>query len=54
VQIFTPTPSTLSAAMYFCGTDPEGHKIFCEKEMAAKEHQKELLRLPRQSPRKFK
>ncbi len=24
VQIFTPTPSTLSAAMYFCETDPAG------------------------------
>ena len=54
VQIFTPTPSTLSAAMYFCGTDPEGRKIFCEKEMAAKERQKELLRLSHQSPQTFK
>ena len=40
VQIFTPTPSTLSAAIYYCGTDPAGHKLFCEKEMAAKERQK--------------
>jgi uncharacterized radical SAM protein YgiQ len=54
VQIFTPTPSTLSAAMYFCETDPEGRKIFCEKEMASKKRQKELLRLSHQSPRTFK
>jgi uncharacterized radical SAM protein YgiQ len=54
VQISTPTPSTLSAAMYFCGTDPEGRKIFCEKEMAAKERQKNILRLSRRSPQQFK
>ena len=54
VQIFTPTPSTLSTAMYFCETDPEGHKIFCEKEMAAKERQKNILHFPYQSRRKYK
>jgi len=54
VQIFTPTPSTLSAAMYFCGTDPEGNKIFCEKEMTAKERQKDILQPPDQPQRKYK
>jgi uncharacterized radical SAM protein YgiQ len=53
VQIFTPTPSTLSAAMYFCETDPEGRKIFCEKEMPAKERQKNVLHLPHRSRRKY-
>jgi uncharacterized radical SAM protein YgiQ len=43
VQIFTPTPSTLSTAMYHCGTNPEGNKIFCEKVTAEKERQKNTL-----------
>jgi uncharacterized radical SAM protein YgiQ len=43
VQIFTPTPATMSAAMYYCETDDEGHKIFCEKDLIAKERQKEML-----------
>jgi uncharacterized radical SAM protein YgiQ len=46
VQIFTPTPSTLSAAMYYSEIDPAGHRIFCEKDPAAKERQKNILRLP--------
>jgi radical SAM superfamily enzyme YgiQ (UPF0313 family) len=48
VQIFTPTPSTLSTAMYHCGSDPAGNKIFCEKDTAAKERQKNTL-LPHRS-----
>jgi uncharacterized radical SAM protein YgiQ len=44
VQIFTPTPSTLSAAMYWCETDPSGNKIFVEKNPIAKQKQKDLVR----------
>jgi radical SAM superfamily enzyme YgiQ (UPF0313 family) len=47
VQIFTPTPSTMSAAMYYCETDPTGHKIFCEKDPSAKDRQKNMLKKPR-------
>jgi uncharacterized radical SAM protein YgiQ len=50
VQIFTPTPSTLSAAMYYCETDPAGHDLFCEKDMAAKERQKDILRKSARNP----
>lgn len=43
VQIFTPTPSTLSAAMYWCGTDLSGKRIFCEKSTTGKQKQKDVL-----------
>ena len=46
VQIFTPTPSTLSTAMYYCETDPAGHRIFCEKDREAKGRQKNILTKP--------
>lgn len=44
VQIFTPTPSTLSAAMYWCETDPAGKKIFVEKSPYEKQKQKDIIR----------
>ena len=44
VQIFTPTPSTMSSAMYYCETDALGRKLFCEKDLTAKERQKQILR----------
>ncbi|MFZ3115356.1 MAG: YgiQ family radical SAM protein [Syntrophales bacterium] len=44
VQIFTPTPATLSTAMYHCETDMAGNKIFCEKNLQAMQKQKELIR----------
>lgn len=43
-QIFTPTPATLSTAMYHCETDMAGNKIFCEKNLQAMQKQKELIR----------
>ena len=43
VQIFTPTPSTLSTAMYYCETDPDGKPIFCEKNLLARDRQKKVL-----------
>ena len=43
IQIFTPTPSTWSTAMYWCGRDREGRQIFVERNPRGKEHQKELI-----------
>lgn len=45
IQIFTPTPSTLSAAMYWCERAPDGRHIFVEKDNFSKERQKSTLRL---------
>jgi uncharacterized radical SAM protein YgiQ len=47
VQIFTPTPSTLSTAMYHCGTDMSGREIFCEKGLKGMQRQKEVLKKDR-------
>ncbi len=44
VQIFTPTPSTLSTAMFWCETDPSGRKIFVEKSTYEKQRQKDIIR----------
>jgi uncharacterized radical SAM protein YgiQ len=46
VQIFTPTPSTLSTAMYWCEMDAAGNNLFCEKRTDAKQRQKDLLKKP--------
>lgn len=48
VQIFTPTPSTLSAAMYYTGTDAEGNKLYCERHPDGKQRQKDILQKPDQ------
>ena len=40
VQIFTPTPSTVSTAMYHCGTDLDGNRVFSEKDQKRKIDQK--------------
>lgn len=43
-QIFTPTPGTYSAVMYYTGLDPKSKKpIFVEKNMAKKEEQKAIV-----------
>jgi radical SAM superfamily enzyme YgiQ (UPF0313 family) len=43
-QIFTPTPSTISTLMYYTGVNPlTGEKVFVEKNIGAKEHQKRIL-----------
>ncbi|MBN2815966.1 MAG: YgiQ family radical SAM protein [Campylobacterales bacterium] len=43
-QIFTPTPSTYSAVMYYTEMDPVTRKkIFVEKDMRRKEKQKEIV-----------
>jgi len=44
VQIFTPTPSTWSTAMYWTCRDPEtGESVFVEKGIREKQRQKEIL-----------
>ena len=46
IQIFTPTPSTHSALMYYCGCDLAGKNIAVEKDMRNKQHQKDAIRPP--------
>ena len=43
VQIFTPTPSTLSTTMYYCQTDLKGNPCFSEKNLGGMQRQKNLL-----------
>ncbi len=45
VQIFTPTPSTLSTLMYVTGHDPfSGEAIFVERTLSGKSRQKEVVK----------
>lgn len=44
VQIFTPTPGTLSTAMFYCGTDLNGRSIYCENTRNGMVRQKTILR----------
>jgi uncharacterized radical SAM protein YgiQ len=44
VQIFTPAPSTISTAMYYCETDMAGKKLFCEKSLPGMQKQKDFLK----------
>ena len=47
VQIFTPTPSTWAAAMYYTEIDPDtGGKLFVEKNDRQKERQKNCIVAP--------
>jgi uncharacterized radical SAM protein YgiQ len=44
VQIFTPTPSTISSLMYYTEMDPyTGKRLFVEKDPIRKERQKEIV-----------
>lgn len=44
VQVFTPTPSTYSALMYYTGIDPfTGKELFVEKDLRGKERQKQII-----------
>jgi uncharacterized radical SAM protein YgiQ len=48
IQIFTPTPSTYSALMYWTETDPETcRKIFVEKNAGKKQRQKDIITGPK-------
>ena len=47
VQVFTPTPSTLSTLMYYTGEGFNSkNSIFVEKDMRQKERQKQILTAP--------
>ncbi len=46
VQVFTPTPSTVSTAMYHCGTDLRGRPVRSERSMQMKQRQKETVVKP--------
>ncbi len=46
VQVFTPTPSTLSTAMYYCETDLKGNRIPVEKGLREKQRQKSEIVKP--------
>ncbi len=44
IQIFTPTPSTVSTMMYYTGRDYSGHnRIFCEHNPVKKQRQKDAV-----------
>ena len=44
VQDFTPTPMTLSTAMYWCGFDPyTGKKVYVARDLNEKRRQKEYF-----------
>jgi len=44
VQVFTPTPSTVSTLVYHTGVHPAtGEPVFCEKQIKKKEKQKQIL-----------
>lgn len=52
VQIFTPTPSTWAAVMYYTEKDPfTGKKIFVEKEQGRKDRQKNAVTAKRSYPK---
>ena len=42
-QDFTPTPGTISTAMYVCGISPQGKKIAVARGRAARRRQRDLL-----------
>ncbi|MHB9155527.1 MAG: YgiQ family radical SAM protein [Endomicrobiales bacterium] len=50
VQVFTPTPSTVSTAMYHCGRDLAGNTLFCEKDLSAKQRQKDAIKKTEHAP----
>ncbi|MFH0999133.1 MAG: YgiQ family radical SAM protein [Pseudomonadota bacterium] len=44
IQVFTPTPSTISTLIYHTGVHPvSGAPVFCEKQVRKKEKQKQML-----------
>ena len=55
VQDFTPTPMTLSTAIFYTGIDPyTGEQVFTERDPEAKKRQKELFFRSPRSDRKTK
>ena len=52
VQIFTPTPSTLSTLMYYTGLNPVDRKeVFVEKDPRSKQKQKDMITRSPNQPR---
>ena len=52
VQLFTPTPSTWSTAMYCTGLDPAtGQPVVVERGGRARENQKAILTAPSRGER---
>ena len=43
VQVFTPTPSTVSTMMYHCGVDMKGRPVFTEHSVQRRQRQKEMV-----------
>ncbi len=43
VQVFTPTPSTVSTMMYHTGKDLNGREVFSEHDMMRKRKQKDII-----------
>ena len=43
VQVFTPTPSTYSTAMWWCGFDEAGHPIRTERSIQGRQRQKDAV-----------
>ncbi len=43
VQVFTPTPSTYSTAMWWCGCDIDGELVYVERSMQRRQHQKDIV-----------
>lgn len=43
VQVFTPTPSTYSTAMWWCGTDEKGRPVKVERSIQGRQKQKDMV-----------
>lgn len=43
VQVFTPTPSSYSTAMWWCGTDIDGNPIRIDRSMDGRRRQKDMV-----------
>jgi uncharacterized radical SAM protein YgiQ len=55
VQVFTPTPSTYASVMYHTEKDPfTGEPLFVEKNVAAKQRQKEVITGKNEPPQKHR
>lgn len=43
VQVFTPTPSTISTMMYRCGTDMKGKQVYVDRSVRGRQEQKAIV-----------
>ena len=44
IQIFTPSPTTISTCMFYCESDMAGNQLFCEKNKTGMQKQKNILK----------